>query len=122
MQDVDENSRQDVDQNFDEFLKEADDISTKLSGRAWDKDTSKDSSLMYRASQWIRSSVRILRVYDRNIKAAVKRLLESTKELEQQEYRWILAESVMDEKTVAAIRLLADVHAKLQTNGEPGKE
>ena len=122
MKDVDENSKQDVDQNFDEFLKEADDIATKLSGRAWDKDTSKDSSLMYKASQWIRSSVRILRVYDRNIKAAVKRLLENTKEMEYLEYRRILAESVMDEKTVAAIRLLADVHTKQQTNEEPGKE
>lgn len=97
----------DVDKKFEDSIKYALEDSDKLMELAFDKDFSDNAGLIRAAAADIRGLTNLVRVYDKNIKNAVKQMIGMSRTLKDLGFKRVIMEALLDKETVDAINLLA---------------
>ena len=97
----------DVDKKFEESIENALSDSDKLMEVAFDKDFSENADLLRASAADIRGLTKLVRVYDKNIKNALKQMLDMNRTAADLGFKNAIMAALLDQETNDAVELLA---------------
>ena len=108
----------DVDKKFEESIEKALSDSDKLIEISYDKYFDNNASLIRESASDIRGLAKLVRVYDRNIKNAVKQMVEMAHTVKDLQFKVFLMQALLDKETNDAISLLSEKRKELDDDSD----
>ena len=112
----------DVDKKFEESIENALSDSDKLMEVAFDKDFSDNADLLRAAAADIRGLTKLVRIYDKNIKNALRQMVDMNHTVRDFNFQNVVLRYLVDKETIDAIELLVTKRKELDNDSGTASE